>query len=525
MKLSVGFVLLIVGLGVVAAELDKIRLDSRGNFVDQQGRIMLFHGFNAVTKMPPWYPEEMTNTTKLKLWKSWGINVVRLGVIWTGVMPNKGYVDKNYMKKIGEIIDLCAEYDIYVLVDMHQDALSSEFGMYDGIPRWLVDEACKTPWWFRYPWPYWSRPSERYWFKNYLTYSCVNCAQQMYENTSGIWTYWGDYWEAVAKTFGNRSNVIGYELINEPVTGNFYKDPRRALPAYMGRNYLLPVYDYLVDRIRKVDTETLIFYEPLTYAVFFRPTIFGSGTGFSRVPGSLTDPEAARKSVLSYHYYCWLFQLADLSRNMTFMERAICDMYLIPASFENSARAVKQTGGGRFLTEFGFCGPDGNPKSINTVECSNVLDQADKHFQSWAYWDGNFFDASGNPIQTHLNAFSRVYPLRTLGAPIRYSFDPSTADFSYSFHLSSIETKKDLLVADIFVPVHIHYPKTLVPQVSPTWLNVTLDGNHLKVVAPAGTKQTSSKVSVSISKSRCPTGQAVFNGHSGALGRCDQSNY
>lgn len=50
---------------------------------------------------------------------------------------------------------------------------------------------------------------------------------------------------------------------------------------------------------------------------------------------------------------------------------------------------VKFTGGGRFLTEFGLCLPDGNPDSINTVECNAVMNAADRNFESWTYWDGN----------------------------------------------------------------------------------------------------------------------------------------
>ena len=49
---------------------------------------------------------------------------------------------------------------------------------------------------------------------------------------------------------------------------------------------------------------------------------------------------------------------------------------------------VQSTGGGRFLTEFGLCLPDGNPDSINTVECNAVLNAADRNFESWTYWDG-----------------------------------------------------------------------------------------------------------------------------------------
>ncbi|VDP95570.1 unnamed protein product [Trichobilharzia regenti] len=63
---------------------------------------------------------------------------------------------------------------------------------------------------------------------------------------------------------------------------------------------------------------------------------------------------------------------------------------------------MQRTGGGRFLTEFGICGDDGNANSVNTVECNAILDEVDKRFESWTYWDGNFLDEMGNPIDSQV---------------------------------------------------------------------------------------------------------------------------
>ncbi|CAH8604686.1 unnamed protein product [Dicrocoelium dendriticum] len=392
---------LLVGLLISwVTGLDKVRLNENGEFVDDTDRILLFHGFNSVVKHPPWYDEQLTNRTQLKMFQSWGINFVRLGVMWSGVMPKEGQIEEEYLKKISDIIRVCAEHGIYVLIDLHQDLLSSRFGGYDGIPLWLVDKMIRTPTNRRYPWPF-SRPPE-FWFENYLTYACVDCADRLYKNHSGSWVHWGDFWQVVASRLGRSSNVIGYELLNEPPPANFYDDPRNALPGYVGHRLLLPAYDYLVQRIREVDNETLIFYEPLTYGVFLPPSLFDTGTGFDRVPGSRNDPNASGKSVLSYHYYCWLLQKTDPRATMNLAQKVICDSMLLPSVFKNSRNSIRRTGGGRFLTEFGLCGADGNPASINTIECNAVMNKADENFQSWAYWDGNFLDAHGNPIESQV---------------------------------------------------------------------------------------------------------------------------
>ena len=51
-----------------------------------------------------------------------------------------------------QIIQNLGEHGMYALLDMHQDCLTSLYGMYDGIPRWLVEQfpQPRRP----YPWPF-----------------------------------------------------------------------------------------------------------------------------------------------------------------------------------------------------------------------------------------------------------------------------------------------------------------------------------------------------------------------------------
>lgn len=96
--------------------------------------------------------------------------------------------------------------------------------------------------------------------------------------------------------------------------------------GYAGRYNLLPVYDYLVERIRKYDNSTLIFYEPVTYGIFTPINPSGwLGTGFRRAPGANHDKSAPNKSVLSYHYYCWVLQTDYPNSTMPFWKKIICD--------------------------------------------------------------------------------------------------------------------------------------------------------------------------------------------------------
>ncbi|KAK4475762.1 hypothetical protein MN116_001022 [Schistosoma mekongi] len=468
--------------------LSKIRLNSDGLFTDSRGFIKLFRGFNDVYKGFPWYNKHSTNTTQLQMFKSWGLNVVRLSVMWSGVKPTISTVNTTYLDMIEKVIDLYAEYGIYVILDMHQDALSSLYGFYDGIPLWLIEKFKRPPHYFQYPWPF--KTLQDLDMSSYLTYECANAAQQLYNNVSGAWNYLGEFWEIVARRFSGKSEVLGYELINEPPPGNFYTNPLRGLPGYAGRYNLQPVYDYLVERIRKYDNLTLIFYEPVTYGIFAPVRSSGwLGTGFDRVPGAHRDKSAPSKSVLSYHYYCWILQTDARNTTMPFWKKVVCDKFLLPNVFSNAIRATKSTGGGRFLTEFGLCGDDGNPRSVNTIECNNILNEADKHFESWTYWDSNLLDLSGNPIETEVKSFIRPYPHSTRGIFLKQQFNHETGDYYLSFIANTSKqhnNEMQTLVAEIYIPRSVHYPNGFSINVKPDNLTTEMFQNMIFVYLPSG---------------------------------------
>ena len=63
-------------------------------FVDEYGRIRVFHGANMVVKGPPWIPDVSEFSSDLSLTEEdfqimdmLGLNMMRLGVMWPGVEP------------------------------------------------------------------------------------------------------------------------------------------------------------------------------------------------------------------------------------------------------------------------------------------------------------------------------------------------------------------------------------------------------------------------------------------------------
>lgn len=263
LMLWVGVILII---GCHCDELLEITVDDQGNLVDTQGRVRLFHGFNSVVKHPPYYDEQAYNETKLKIFKELGMNVIRLGVIWTAVVPKQGVVDKSYLDKLEMIVDKCAEYGIYVFLDMHQDGLSTRFGSYDAIPPWLIEILPKPPVIFDYPFPFLWKPKS--WFLTYVTYATEDCAQNLYNNASGAWIHWAHFWRTVVQRFKDKPNVLGYELINEPPPGNFFKHPSLILPGEFKTIWITSIPLYLSPTALHVLMNIISRYYVLLSSVF-----------------------------------------------------------------------------------------------------------------------------------------------------------------------------------------------------------------------------------------------------------------
>src|ERR1051325_7601561 len=74
--------------------------------VDAEGRVVLLHGVNAVWKLAPYAPpvEPRGFQTADSAWlRDHGLNAVRLGVLFAGVMPSAGCVDSSYLAQVDRV--------------------------------------------------------------------------------------------------------------------------------------------------------------------------------------------------------------------------------------------------------------------------------------------------------------------------------------------------------------------------------------------------------------------------------------
>lgn len=341
------------------------------HFYDSFGRVRIFHGVNRVKKGFPWYFSDMHEAdNEAQLMKEMGVNVVRLGFMWSGYNPAEGIFNTTYGRIMSEIIDRLATHGIHTLIDMHEDVLSSKFCLYDGAPLWVINKSVpKHP----FPWPLKGNCSSRGWMINTLSEAAATAYQDIYDNRHGMLDNLVAFWEQTAQLLANKSAVIGYETMNEPFAGNFYADPLLLVPGVAGRKNLMRMHEAVAQGIRRHDKKHIVFYEPVTWGMILNGEYLG--TGFDHVPGG---DEYQNVSALSYHYYCATFLPAYGKEPV--WRRAVCDSLVAPLVFRSVGDEVSKTGGALLMTEGLSCNP-ANPDSQS--ECEFVMNQLDHHLYSW----------------------------------------------------------------------------------------------------------------------------------------------
>lgn len=116
-------------LGLVASKKSHVEQDHV--IRDAQGRHAVYHGVNVVYKIDPYIPDIDSFDSQTSLsdkdiddMRTWGFNLVRLGVMWEAVERSPGVYNQTYLKEIDALITRLGEAGIYTLVDGHQDVMA-----------------------------------------------------------------------------------------------------------------------------------------------------------------------------------------------------------------------------------------------------------------------------------------------------------------------------------------------------------------------------------------------------------------
>jgi endoglycosylceramidase len=231
---------------VRAEPLPDLRLHVQGTrLLDSNGREVLLRGVNAGghSKTPPFFPfpfRESGLPTQsgsapfaaaaaryLDLVAGMGHNFLRMPFTWEAVEPQDGKLDTTYLDRLERFVDLAAARGIRVVLDSHQDLVSRAYGG-DGFPSWVLSKPqAHAPAYQKLLWP----------LGYMLNGDVKRDLQRFWKNDAGMQDRYIEMLSAVARRFGEKSNVVGIELINEPAAGTLNQErwSREVLTAFHER--------------------------------------------------------------------------------------------------------------------------------------------------------------------------------------------------------------------------------------------------------------------------------------------------
>ena len=408
-----------------------IRVAPNGLLVDACGRARIFRGVNTVAKSSPYLDAARVTNNDALMWRSLGLNVVRLGVMWSGVYPtSRNFPNQTLLSLYAETSSrLFSVAGIYSFLDAHQDGFSPAF-CDDGAPVWVAQMCSKNSPGFPMPLAP-PLPLDNVtglplncslnlaWAELYFTSAVGQCFQQLYTNSSETFESFAEFFEALIAAYATSSDkgasVLAYELLNEPWAGDAIENLLLMIPGVADAVNLAPFYGNLTHRIRAAEEKNgvpskIIAMEPVTWDDF-------GPSGFS--PMSSSWPNSGLE-LLSYHFYA----LPDIQGSQEQVSLRASD--------------ALRLGAAAMLTEYdlGLVDPVNAP--YGKLDMRATLNACDSVRNGWIGWDYSCVYQGGDGTTMHvptLRELARPVPLALAGkGNASWSFN-ATNELSPSFHL------------------------------------------------------------------------------------------
>jgi endoglycosylceramidase len=213
------------------------------------------HGVNVVYKVPPYIPETEHFNPEISVTDediddlvSWGINHVRLGVMWEAVETAPGVYNQTYLDQVERLVNKMGDAGITTLLDAHQDLLARQV-CGEGMPIFYAQEVIddglecisKRADFFLKPilnafgvcvsiedygyrkdengLPLIEDCQQKYFASYYGTVESISLSRALYFNHLGLRDRFSDYWKVVSQRFYANPHVVGIDPINEPFPG------------------------------------------------------------------------------------------------------------------------------------------------------------------------------------------------------------------------------------------------------------------------------------------------------------------
>ncbi|OWY25031.1 hypothetical protein C7N43_35415 [Sphingobacteriales bacterium UPWRP_1] len=397
---------------------------SEPGIYDSNGRLMLLRGVNYNALGDYWQgvagapPTVAYSASDFEQMAAYGFNCVRLLFSWSKLQPQKGVVDQSYIDQIKRAVEDAAQNNLYVILDMHQDA----WGKYIATPDAAL---CPTP---AKGWdgaPQWAT------FTNDSSTCTVNGMREsapaviaafhnFWNNTNGIQDDCKAAWAELVKQTCQYANIAGYDLLNEPNMGYGSLEQERQ--------HLNNFYGTLIETIRQAENsegcqKRIVFVETAV-------TLAGAANPIVPDPAFTTDDNL----VFAPHHYFESISY-DLSIELGY------NILRAGSVLFNAAL---------WVGEWGYFNGIADTAKIKRFAAMEDACFCGSAWWQWAqapgdphgvWWNGNSFSAAaasmhlaevnaagmrtGNLNTPFLNILSRTRPLAITGLPVAFTSNPT----------------------------------------------------------------------------------------------------
>jgi endoglycosylceramidase len=413
---------------------------------DDQGRQVLLRGVNLnvlgdYAQNSPDYPVIIPATDEdWAAMASYGFDSVRLLMSWSLLEPTRGDIDQDYLDQIQAAIDAAAANDIYVILDLHQDAWSKFSATpegvvcpdgtkpsigWDGAPEWAtITDGADT-----------CAPAG----VRELAPAVAQAFENFYLDTDGIQTALVETWGRVAEEFADEPAVAGYDLFNEPNWGASTATSGARLGEFTNR---------AIAAIRDGESRSADGFE---HIVFFEPVVIFPGEGTLIPPDTITDTNI----VFAPHGYNESIQGGTVEEG-----------------FAASAEAAASYGTTFWIGEYGWFGDPAEQAPI----VARYAAEEDRYLVGGAWWQWKQAcgdphsvrardgvpseelvhlhrtqcpgDVDLGPVAEWMPILSRAYPRAAPGQLDELVSDPATGEFTVSGATDDEEAPLELWVPD-----------------------------------------------------------------------------
>lgn len=462
-------------------------------------RQTVFHGVNVVYKQKPYIPttdkfdaENSLSDKDIKYLKSWGMNFIRLGVMWEAVETSPGVYDEAYLKKVNDLITHLGENGIYTLLDAHQD-VAARIACGEGVPDFYAKDiekdsdycfskvldpllkkigACKSMDSYGYKKdkngdPILADCAKKTFTDYYATSEVMSVFRAIYDNKIHMQEKYVDYWAEVADKLSQNPYVVGFDPINEPGPGfDSITDMFQSLmPGQFDVRKLEPLYKKIYARLHAANKSNVMWFEPCQFPDGVSPGIPGYpgvfNVGFKTPPGGNIG---SATHILNDHAYCCQAgpDVCAATGEPQTKDKARCGAWH-EKKIGKRAQNAKRLGVPLFFSEFGSC----TNSAPCVTELNQVLDESEKYLTTgWAYWQyknymdltstsgdrpEGFFNSDGTVQNLKVKALSRTYLKHAQGTIVSTRFAHEDQD----------QLKAGQFMAEVEVDASIEAPSVL----------------------------------------------------------------